>query len=261
MQDLNITLIQTSLQWESPEKNLAQFDQLLHTISVETDIIVLPEMFTTGFTMNPGKLAEEPGGLGLRWMQKTASGKNCVVTGSIAVRENHKFYNRLYWVTPKGDFQYYDKRHLFRMGSEHEHYSAGTEKLIVDYKGWKICPLVCYDLRFPVWSRNEHAKPYDVLLYVANWPEARNYPWKQLLIARAIENQSYVAGVNRVGEDGNGKSHSGDSCILNARGEILCSFAPHEKGVKSFSLNYNELQTFRSEFPVLLDGDSFTILT
>lgn len=259
MEDLNITIIQTHLYWEDAESNLKHFDSKINNIIIPTDIIVLPEMFTTGFTMNPKQFAEEHGGKGLRWMIEKAKHKKCVLVGSISVKDKGQFYNRLYWVKPDGSFQFYNKRHLFKMGNEDQFYTAGTEKLIIDYKGWKICPLICYDLRFPVWSKNQKENSYDVLIYVANWPEVRAYPWKQLLIARAIENQSYVVGLNRIGNDGNGVSHSGDSAVINPRGELMSTIQSHEDKAETLSLSYNYLEDFRSKFPVLLDGDEFEI--
>ncbi len=259
MEDLNITIIQTHLYWEDAESNLKHFDSKINNIIIPTDIIVLPEMFTTGFTMNPKQFAEEHGGKGLRWMIEKAKQKNCVLVGSISVKDKGQFYNRLYWVKPDGSFQFYDKRHLFKMGNEDQFYTAGPEKLIFDYKGWKICPLICYDLRFPVWSKNQKENSYDVLIYVANWPEVRAYPWKQLLIARAIENQSYVVGLNRIGNDENGVSHSGDSAVINPRGELMSTIQSHEDKAETLSLSYNYLEDFRSKFPVLLDGDEFEI--
>lgn len=259
MNTINITTVQTKLYWEDIDKNLAHFDEKLNLVIEQTDIIVLPEMFTTGFTMNAEELAEEHGGKGLQWMQKKAKEKNCILVGSISVKDNQHFYNRLYWVMPNGTNQYYDKRHLFRMGKEDAYYTAGTQKLIVEYKGWKISPLICYDLRFPVWSRNRKDNTYDVLIYVANWPEVRSYPWKQLLIARAIENQAYVVGVNRIGEDGNAIVHSGDSCLINPRGEIISKTKAHEDVSETMSLSYTYLEDFRKIFPVMLDGDEFTL--
>lgn len=259
MNNLTISIIQTNLHWENSAKNIDHFDAKINAITEPTDIIVLPEMFTTGFTMNPKLLAEEHGGIGLQWMIKKANEKHCVLVGSISVKENNQFYNRLYWVKPNGDYEFYDKRHLFKMGNEHEHYSAGNKKLIIEYKGWKICPLICYDLRFPVWSRNIKDNTYDLLIYVANWPEIRAYPWKQLLIARAIENQTYVVGVNRIGEDGNGIVHSGDSCIINPKGELINNLQSHQDKTETADLSYSYLQDFRTAFPVLLDGDEFDI--
>jgi predicted amidohydrolase len=192
-------------------------------------------------------------------MKKMARQKNSAIVGSISVKENNQFFNRLYWVFPDQTVEFYNKRHLFSMGNEPKHYNGGNKKLIIEYKGWKICPLVCYDLRFPVWSRNTKQQPYDVLIYVANWPAARSYPWKQLLIARAIENQCFVLGVNRVGDDGNAVSHSGDSMAMNARGEILTKIKPNEETIETVVLLKNELTDFRISFPVLNDGDDFTI--
>jgi omega-amidase len=260
MNNLSITIIQTHLHWEDAVKNIANFDAKVSSIIEPTDIIVLPEMFTTGFTMNPKLLAEEHGGIGLQWMIQKAKAKDCVIVGSISVKENDAFYNRLYWVKPNGSFEFYDKRHLFKMGNEHLHYSAGNKKLIIEYKGWKICPLICYDLRFPVWSRNKKENTYDVLIYVANWPGVRAYPWKQLLIARAIENQTYIVGVNRIGDDGNSISHSGDSMIINPRGELITAMQAHKDSTQTVSLSYTYLQDFRKTFPVLLDGDEFEVI-
>lgn len=259
MNAISITTIQTILYWEDIEKNLAHFDDKLNSLSEPTDIIVLPEMFTTGFTMNTMEFSEEHGGKGLQWMQQKAKDKNCVLVGSISVKDNQYFHNRLYWVMPDGTYQFYDKRHLFQMGNEHKHYTAGAKKMVIEYKGWKICPLICYDLRFPVWARNRKENTYDLLIYVANWPEVRSYPWKQLLIARAIENQSYVVGVNRIGKDNNAIEHSGDSCVINPRGEIISTTKAHEDKIEIVSLSYTYLEEFRKVFPVMLDGDEFEI--
>lgn len=259
MDNLNITFIQTHLQWEDVDKNLNHFSEKLDQINEPTDIIVLPEMFTTGFTMNPNVMAEEHGGKTLQWMMQKAKEKNCILTGSVSIKDGNTFHNRLYWVMPDGTFKHYDKRHLFQMGNEHQHYTAGTQKLIVDYKGWKICPLICYDLRFPVWSRNRKEETYDLLLYVANWPEVRSYPWKQLLIARAIENQSYVVGVNRIGDDGNNIAHSGDSAVINPRGEIISKPNTNQDVIETVSLSATYLKEFRKLFPVMMDGDEFTL--
>jgi omega-amidase len=256
--DLTITTLQTSLHWEDPAKNLTHFTEKIAQLP-QTDILILPEMFTTGFTMKPETQAEEAGGKGLQWMQQQAQTKNCVIVGSISVKENGNYYNRLYWVKPDGTFLFYDKRHLFSMGKEHEHYTAGSNKLIIDYKGWKICPLICYDLRFPIWSRNTQENTYDLLIYVANWPEVRNYPWKQLLIARAIENQCYVAGVNRIGADGNDFQHSGDTVVLSPKGEAISQTKAHEDALETLTLSYETLSEFRKVFPVLKDADHFKI--
>jgi omega-amidase len=277
MENLNITIVQSSLHWENADANLAMFDEKLEAVS-GSDLVVLPEMFTTGFAVEREHVAEEHGGKGLQWMLKKSKEKNCVVAGSIAVKDNGKFYNRLYWVEPGGKIQHYDKRHLFRMAKEDVHFSAGEEKIICELKGWKICPLICYDLRFPVWSRNRFNSPvmpsgvgtgsgqptngeweYDVLLYVANWPEVRSFPWKSLLVARAIENQCYTIGVNRVGADGNNIMHSGDSVILNPRGEMLSNLNPHEERAETITIDFEYLEKFRKQFPVGMDADQFNM--
>ncbi len=259
MNAINVTTIQTNLYWEDIDKNLAHFDEKIDSLTDQTDIIVLPEMFTTGFTMNTKLFAEQHEGKGLQWMQRKSKEKNCVFVGSISVKDRENCHNRLYWVMPDGTYEFYDKRHLFQMGKEDVHYTAGTKKLIINYKGWKICPLICYDLRFPVWSRNRKDNTYDILIYVANWPEVRSYPWKQLLIARAIENQAYVIGVNRIGQDNNAIVHSGDSSVINPRGEVISKTKAHEDVSETVSLSYTYLEEFRKVFPVMLDGDEFKI--
>jgi predicted amidohydrolase len=255
--DLRVTIVQTFLHWENIAENLKHFDALLENVS-ETDLIVLPEMFTTGFSMNTKDFAEDMNGSAVQWMQQKASSKNAVLTGSVMIRENGKTFNRLLWVSPDGNVQHYDKRHLFRMGNEHEHYTAGGGKIFPELKGWKICPLICYDLRFPVWARNQ-SPHYDVLLYVANWPEARRHPWKTLLTARAIENQSYVIGVNRIGTDAREIAHAGDSCVCDPTGHWISNTVPYKESVETVLLSRKELDQFREKFPVLLDGDAFTI--
>lgn len=263
MYNLKVTLVQTELHWENVNANLTMFTQKLSTIEKgSSHLIVLPEMFSTGFSMNAKHLAEKENGKTMQWMAQQANNKNAVITGSIIFEEDGKYYNRLIWMRPDGTFDFYNKRHLFSMGNEHLHYTAGNKKIIAELKGWKICPLVCYDLRFPVWSRNHFNKEnetaigeYDLLLYIANWPERRNHPWKTLLMARAIENQCYAAGLNRVGADGNDIIHSGDSAIINAKGEIISNIPAHQNCIETIELNYNELINFRKEFPVGLDAD------
>lgn len=259
MNALSVTTIQTNLYWEDIDKNLAHFEKKLNLVTESTDIIVLPEMFTTGFTMNTKELAEEHGGKGLQWMQQVAKEKNCALVGSISVKDGENYYNRLYWVMPNSSYQHYDKRHLFQMGKEDVYYTAGKKSIIIEYKGWKICPLICYDLRFPVWSRNRKDNTYDLLIYVANWPEVRSYPWKQLLIARAIENQSYVVAVNRIGNDGNNINHSGDSAVINPRGEVISKPNENQDAIETIALSATYLQEFRKLFPVMLDGDDFSL--
>ncbi len=258
---MKVTIIQTHLFWEDREKNLAHFDVLLDKIKEPTDLIVLPEMFTTGFSMNPAKVAEEHLTITHNWLLKKAKEKNAVICGSVAIKESNNYYNRLHCVEPNGNSSFYDKRHLFRMAKEDEKYTAGTKKIIKQIGDWKVMPLICYDLRFPVWSRNfKDQKPqYDVLIYVANWPEVRNYPWKQLLIARAIENQCYVIGLNRVGKDGNDFNHSGDSMIINPRGEIINQPKANEENMETIFLDKIYLEDFRKLFPVSLDADDFEL--
>ncbi|MFZ5552644.1 MAG: amidohydrolase [Bacteroidota bacterium] len=270
---LHITLLQTSLHWEHPTANLDLFDEMIFSCS-ETDIILLPEMFTTGFTMNALALSEKNDGMVVEWMKIMSHKKKSAICGSIIVEENGKYFNRLFWVQPDGKVFSYDKRHLFRMAEEDKTYSPGTKRLIVEYKGWRICPLVCYDLRFPAWSRNRKLKTdenhcsvsspdstvYDLLLYVANWPAARNKPWKTLLEARAIENQCFVAGVNRIGEDARPVDHSGDSRVVDFKGEIIAEANPGETTVVTASLSYRQLAEFREKFPAWRDADEFQII-
>ena len=256
---LKVTLIQSDLFWENKEKNLEQFSKKIDAITVPTDLIILPEMFTTGFSMCPETFAEPMEGPTIKWMQATAHKKNCVVTGSFICEEKGNYYNRLIWMNADGSFTKYDKRHLFSMGNEHHHYTAGQEKLIVTLKGWKICPLICYDLRFPVWARNSKNNPYDLLIYIANWPQRRSFAWTTLLLARAIENQCYVIGVNRVGNDGNEIVHSGDSAVINAMGEIINKITPQEEAATTVTLAHAPLMEFRNLFPALSDSDSFEV--
>lgn len=258
---MKVTLIQTNLFWEDREKNLAHFDALIDSIREPTDLIVLPEMFTTGFTMAPEKNAEQHLTVTYNWLLKKAAEKKAVITGSVATEENGNYYNRLHWIGPNGESAFYDKRHLFRMAKEDEHYKAGQQKIIRRIGNWRIQPLVCYDLRFPVWSRNfqKQEAQYDVLIYVANWPEVRAYPWKQLLIARAIENQCYVIGVNRIGKDGNGYDHAGDSMVIDPRGTIISKSRANEESVETVALDWEKLEEFRKTFPVALDADDFSL--
>lgn len=271
---MKVSYIQTHLYWEDREKNLEHFDDLIHSIGEETQLIVLPEMFTTGFSMNPRTTAEPANGSTLKWMQQKAKEKNAVICGSIAVKDRENYFNRLFWVQPNGEFQTYNKRHLFSMGKENEHFKAGAKKLLTSHEGWRVCPLICYDLRFPVWSRNkfgikkpavgsrqseEGAWDYDLLIYVANWPEARVYPWKQLLIARAIENQCYVIGVNRVGKDGNGIAHAGESLVIDPKGTVISKSNTNQECIETLALDKSLLDEFRTAFPVGRDADAFSV--
>jgi predicted amidohydrolase len=254
---LNITTVQTSLHWEDKEKNFQKFEKIIFSDINDTHLVILPEMFTTGFSMQPENLAEKEDGPTLQWMQEVAGRKRVVLTGSFIAEEDNKYFNRLYVVHPDGSYQFYDKRHLFRMGEENKHYSAGNKRLIFSIGKWRICPLICYDLRFPVWSRNTDS--YDLLFYVANWPESRRQVWNQLLIARALENQVYVAGVNRTGEDGKNLTYAGDSCVIDPKGNIMSTTKPYEESVETVSLSYDELERFRKKFPVGLDADDFEL--
>lgn len=264
MQDLNIALIQTDLHWQNPEANRAMLEEKIWNIDQKVDIIILPEMFSTGFTMKPKDVAEVMNLHTHKWMRQMAAQKNAVVTGSFVVKEKDLYFNRLIWMQPDVSYEYYDKRHLFRMAGEQEHYAGGSKRIIVNYKGWRICPLICYDLRFPVWSRNtesshqEKKTAYDLLLYVANWPAVRIQAWDQLLAARAVENLCYVAAVNRVGEDGNGIPHNGHSQVISYKGDRM-DFNEGEEKVISVTLSMDELIKFREKFPAHMDADDFDI--
>ncbi len=258
MEDLKVTIVQCPLIWEDVDANLKAFTERLSSIQPGvTDLIVLSEMFTTGFTMGAARIAETMNGKAFHWLKKTSEEKQCVITGSIAIKDGEGFYNRLIWMRPDGTFETYNKRHTFRMANEHHTYSGGDKKLIVTLKGWRICPLICYDLRFPVYSRNQNN--YDCLIYVANWPEVRSYPWKQLLIGRAIENLSYAVGVNRIGKDGTGLEHSGDSVVLNFKGLPISKMQAHQDVIETVHLSYSQLEEFRKIFPAFMDADNFVI--
>lgn len=254
MQPINITVVQTTLLWEQVDANLEHFEKKLAPVK-NTDLIILPEMFTTGFSMQPAKFAAESSEKGLQWMKKMAAEKNSAITGSIMFEENGKYYNTLFFVLPDGQAMRYDKRHLFSLAEENNYFSKGKNRLIVDHKGWKICPLICYDLRFPVFSRN--TVNYDLLIYVANWPEKRHYAWQQLLKARAIENQTYVVACNRIGNDGNGIAHKGGSGIINYLGEEI-GFDDTDD-IFQFNLFKENQNQFRQDFPFLNDRDVFEI--
>jgi len=254
---MKIALIQSDLTWENKEENIKRFDQHLSKVSSEVDLILLPEMFTTGFSMSADKLAETMDGESVQWMQTKAKEKDALIAGSLIIKENEHHYNRLVFAFPNGQLKYYNKRHLFTMGDEPNHYTSGTESLVFDYKEFKIKAIVCYDLRFPVWARN--TENYDLILCVANWPEVRSYPWRQLLIARAIENQCFVAAVNRVGLDGNQMSHSGNSMMIDFKGQVMQELV-NEEGIIMTVIDTTELQKFRVQFPVLNDRDSFQLI-
>ncbi|NOU61428.1 amidohydrolase [Marinifilum caeruleilacunae] len=254
---LNVSLVQTELIWGNVEDNLAHFSKLIADAKLKTDLLVLPEMFTSGFLMDKKEEIAPFEEISVNWMQEKASQLGAVVVGSIIVNDEGDFFNRLFVVNAKGLMGTYDKRHLFRMGEEQNHFKAGTERLIFEIGKWRICPLVCYDLRFPVWSRGNN--DYDLLLYVANWPEARREVWNTLLKARAIENQAYTAGVNRIGADGMNLSYSGDSSLFDAKGKLLVKCEDHQSEIQTYSISLNDLNQFRDKFPVFLDADSFQI--
>lgn len=257
--ELNITLIQTQLYWEDAVQNLEHFDQFIQKIDTPTDVIILPEMFSTGFSMNSEKLSETMTGKSIEMMKKWAETKHCAICGSLIIKDSGKFYNRFMWVDDSGQAIRYDKRHLFALAGEDKFYSCGNENVIIEWKGWKIMPQVCYDLRFPVWTRRTSNQNYDLLIYVSNWPEKRSYAWETLLKARAIENQSYVAAVNRVGTDGNSILYSGNSVVINPLGKEILKFRDFEDGMKTQKISLTELQKIRTQLPFFNDVDRFTI--
>lgn len=254
---LNVAGIQADLFWENPKENLSYFEKEIAKLSTETDLVVLPEMFSTGFTMNPKKVAEPTDGTSVKWMQKTAKENDFALLGSLVIKENDNFYNRLFFVFPDRKFETYDKRHSFTLAGEHKEYTSGTKKLIVDYKGWKICPLICYDLRFPVWARN--AEDYDLLIYIANWPKTRIKAWETLLKARAIENMSFTIGVNRTGIDDNNYEYSGNSLIVDVLGDELSSLNKNEVGIVTATLDKESQESIRKKLGFLKDRDDFSI--
>jgi len=254
---LNITIIQTHIQWENPKANQLHFQEIIQNIHEETHLIILPEMFLTGFSMNISAFAEDMNGPSIAWMVKMAQMRHADITGSLVIKDQDNYYNRLVWVKPNGNILTYDKRHLFPLGKEHTILTKGNHQLKVDLHGWIIQPMICYDLRFPVWSR-QNQTPYDVAIYIANWPQARVHHWITLLQARAIENQAYVIGVNRIGIDGMDLNYSGDSCLVDPSGKLLYSLDEFN-GHKTISLNKRFLTILRKTFPFLSDGDHFSI--
>jgi len=261
MQDLRITLVQGATRWHDPAGNREYYAGLIAPLHGITDVVLLPETFTSGFSNDAIDQAETMAGPTLEWLRTQARELDAVICGSVQLRVENKVFNRLLWVTSDGEVQHYDKRHLFRYANEHKRYAAGSERLIVECKGWKICPLVCYDLRFPVFSRNrfnDGRLDYDLLLYVANWPSARAYAWKTLLRARAIENLCYVAGLNRVGEDGNGLHYAGESAVIDFLGHPVSECTDAEVVITT-TLQAGGLTAHRERFPAMLDGDGFTL--
>lgn len=253
---MKISLIQTPLSWEDPRTNRENFTEKINSIE-ETDLILLPEMFATGFTMQPENVAETMEGESVTWMRETAQAKNCAIVGSLVIYEHGDYFNRLVFTFPDGHYKTYDKRHLFTLAGEEKHYTAGSNRLIVDYRGWKICPLVCYDLRFPVFSRN--TEDFDLLLYVANWPQKRAQAWDVLLRARAVENMCYVAGLNRIGQGSNGHNYSGHSQVVDSLGDYLLEPFSYED-VITVTLDKAHLEKVRNKLGFLNDRDSFKLL-
>ena len=260
MSSLTISLIQTNLFWENKKANLEMLQQKIEGIKEKTEIVIIPEMFTTGFSMKPELFAETMDGETVKWMKKITAEKKIILTGSVIIEENGKYFNRLVWMLPNGEYGVYDKRHLFAFANEHSHYSAGNKKLIASVKGWKINLQICYDLRFPVWARQDFQSEnkYDLLINVANWPTKRNIAWQTLLRARAIENQCFVAGVNRTGEDGNKIYYSGDSMIIGPLGETIYEKNQAED-IYTFTLQKEKITETRNQFPFWKDADSFIL--
>lgn len=256
MNTLKIALIQTSLHWENKQENLNMLSDKLSAVDQNQDLIVLPEMFSTGFSMKPELFAETMDGQCVSWLKDQAKQLSAVIVGSLIINDEGSYRNRLFWMRPNGSYEYYDKRHLFRLANEHDHYVAGSTRKIIELQGWKFNVNICYDLRFPVWSRNRD--DYDVLLNVANWPAKRSHIWKTLLKARAIENMCYVIGLNRVGEDGNGYFHSGDSAVIYPDGTPIVACSVREKIIYA-SIGKNDLSGFRERFQFYKDKDDFEI--
>jgi omega-amidase len=254
---MKITLIQSDIVWENIEQNLLAFSQKIASINEATDLIILPEMFTTGFSMHPKHFAGSTH-TQINWLAEQSLAKNAVITGSIIREENGSFYNSLVWMDPKGDYEIYNKRHLFSFAGEHLFYTSGNKTITPMIDQFRIRPLICYDLRFPVWSRNQN--DYDLLIYVANWPDIRIDAWMSLLKARAIENLCYVAAVNRIGYDGNQILHSGHSCVFDFKGNPILTFESYKEGVKTIEIDLETLKLFREKFPAEKDADQFMIM-
>ncbi|WP_046244917.1 amidohydrolase [Hymenobacter terrenus] len=260
MSHLTVSLVQTALHWHDAAANRAAIAQHLKQLTGPTDLIVLPEMFTTSFSMEAQSQAETMAGATVAWLREQAAAHQAVVTGSVIIEEDGAYYNRLLWVRPDGSLSYYDKRHLFTLAGEQQTYTPGHSRLVEEWRGWRICPLVCYDLRFPVWSRNQPVAPYDLLLYVANWPAVRRTAWMTLLRARAIENVACALGVNRIGQDALGHDYAGDSALIDAKGNYLVEIND-QAGVFTHTLHRADLDEFRAKFTALNDGDAFELLS
>ncbi len=263
MQDLKVLAIQANLLWEDAQANLSEFERIINIKFDHHHLIILPETFTTGFPVDPHKFAEYNNGTTVSWMRQMAIKYNTVITGSLLIKAAGKYTNTLIWMHSDGSYEHYEKRHVFTMGGEHKQITPGINKLIVNLRGWKICPMICYDLRFPVWSKNNYNTTsgfeYDLAIYIANWPAVRSYPWKILLPARAIENQAFVIGVNRVGTDGFENKYNGNSMIVDAKGKVLKQCNDGQTDTISISLSYKSLLGFRNKFNIGNDWDKFTI--
>lgn len=258
MEPIKITVFQAYLFWENVEKNLQNLGLRLSALKEKTDLILLPEMFNTGFTMNVAKCAERMDGVTMHWLFETSKKFDCVVAGTLIIEEGGKYYNRFIWMSPDGSYVHYDKRHLFSMAKEETVFTPGNSRIMLQLKGWKICPMVCYDLRFPVWSRNQE-DGYDLLVYTASWPDKRSAHWRALIPARAIENQAFVIGVNRVGHDGNEVYYSGGSMCISPLGDVVY-YKPEDEDLYTFTLHPKDMEKARGQFPFLKDGDRFNLL-
>ena len=262
MSSLTVTTIQSNIFWENKEANLKMFEEKIASTNEQTEVVVLPEMFSTGFVQEPEQLAESMDGVTFQWMKHISFTKKIVLTGSIVIKEDEHYFNRLIWMLPNGQFGFYDKRHLFSYSNEHLHFTPGNKRLIASVKGWKICLQICYDLRFPVWARQQiknNEPEYDLLINVANWPERRSNAWKTLLQARAIENQCYVAGVNRVGVDGNRIPYNGNTSVVDPLGNILYQ-KENAEDIYTITLKKENLEQIRDKYPFLNDADDFKIV-
>ena len=262
MQNLNLAYIQADLRWEDKRANLTHFEELLAQVQPETDLILLPETFTTAFPVDPKRFAEPLDGPTMQWLHNQANAKNAVIATTFPIEKDGHYYNSLVWMRPDGSFELYFKRHTFTMGGEDKLVERGEKQLIVELNGWKIKPMVCYDIRFPIWARNRYKDgqyEYDLAFYLANFPDSRMIVWNTLLVARAIENQAYWIGVNRVGEDAHGLHYSGESQVINARGEIVAKAEPYKEAVVNATLDYDALQRFRTKFPLGPDWDGFQL--
>ncbi len=263
MSNIKVTLIQSPIHWENPAANRQMFEEKINQITDPTEIVVLPEVFTTGFTMEPAALAEPHMGETFQWMKRIAANKNIVLVGSFATEENGKYYNRLIWMQPNGKHYQYDKKHLFTHAGESRNFTHGSERVIVEYKGWKFLLLICYDLRFPVWSKNNYSPEkgfdYDCIINIANWPTTRSHHWRVLLMARAIENQAYMIGVNRIGIDGNNNDHSGDSALISPLGDNFSNFMPWDEKTETIPMPKCQLDDYRNKFKFASDWDTFQL--